>query len=317
VLDYKNIHFLFKKNNNLYQIDHIQDKDTKGSHVVLKNSNNTTHAKIFLNLGASLQNLILNKKVIIKDLYPLNYDDSYASAILFPFVNRVKDGAYTFMQKEYKLAINLKKENNAIHGLVYNKEFNIVYQEVTEESATIDLEYVENERSIGFPFYYTILLTYTLTNNALNLKVKIKNTDIHPFPFNIGWHPYFMSSNLYESFLSFKSDQKLTFNEVMIPVKIKDINIDEDMQIKDKELDDCFVLKTNTIGFITPDYSIKINSSSEKNYIQLYTPKSENTIAIEPTTGVSNSFNNKIGLQILEKEETYNVQWTINLQGND
>jgi aldose 1-epimerase len=301
----------------LYVIDHIKDKNILKSQVVLKNSNNTTHAKIFLNLGGSLQNLILNNKVIIKDLYPLKYDASYASAILFPFVNRVKDGTYKFMQKEYKLAINLKEENNAIHGLVYNKEFNIVHQEVTEELATISIEYVQNERSIGFPFYYTLLLTYTLTNNTLTLKVKVKNTDTHPFPFNIGWHPYFMSSNLYESFLSFKSEQKLTFNEDMIPRKIKDINIDEQIQIKDKKLDDCYILKTNTVGFKTPDYSIKIHSSSEKNYIQLYTPKLENTIAIEPTTGVSNSFNNKIGLQILEKEETYNVQWTINLQEND
>lgn len=301
----------------MYVIDHIKDKNILKSHVVLKNSNNTTHAKIFLNLGGSLQNLILNNKVIIKDLYPLKYDASYASAILFPFVNRVKDGTYKFMQKEYKLAINLKEENNAIHGLVYNKEFNIVHQEVTEELATISIEYVQNERSIGFPFYYTLLLTYTLTNNTLTLKVKVKNTDTHPFPFNIGWHPYFMSSNLYESFLSFKSEQKLTFNEDMIPRKIKDINIDEQIQIKDKKLDDCYILKTNTVGFKTPDYSIKIHSSSEKNYIQLYTPKLKNTIAIEPTTGVSNSFNNKIGLQILEKEETYNVQWTINLQEND
>jgi aldose 1-epimerase len=301
----------------LYVIDHIKDKNILKSQVVLKNSNNTTHAKIFLNLGGSLQNLILNNKVIIKDLYPLKYDASYASAILFPFVNRVKDGTYKFMQKEYKLAINLKEENNAIHGLVYNKEFNIVHQEVTEELATISIEYVQNERSIGFPFYYTLLLTYTLTNNTLTLKVKVKNTDTHPFPFNIGWHPYFMSSNLYESFLSFKSEQKLTFNEDMIPRKIKDINIDEQIQIKDKKLDDCYILKTNTVGFKTPDYSIKIHSSSEKNYIQLYTPKLKNTIAIEPTTGVSNSFNNKIGLQILEKEETYNVQWTINLQEND
>lgn len=301
----------------MYVIDHIKDKNILKSHVVLKNSNNTTHAKIFLNLGGSLQNLILNNKVIIKDLYPLKYDASYASAILFPFVNRVKDGTYKFMQKEYKLAINLKEENNAIHGLVYNKEFNIVHQEVTEELATISIEYVQNERSIGFPFYYTLLLTYTLTNSTLTLKVKVKNTDTHPFPFNIGWHPYFMSSNLYESFLSFKSEQKLTFNEDMIPRKIKDINIDEQIQIKDKKLDDCYILKTNTVGFKTPDYSIKIHSSSEKNYIQLYTPKLKNTIAIEPTTGVSNSFNNKIGLQILEKEETYNVQWTINLQEND
>jgi len=283
----------------------------------LKNANNSTQAKIFLNLGGSLQNLILNKNSIIKDLSPLKYETSYASAILFPFVNRVKNGTYTFMHKQYTLDLNIKEENNALHGLVFNKEFKIIQQETTDDSATVTLEYVEKKRTKGFPFNYSIQLTYTLTNSSLNLQVKIKNTDTHPFPFTIGWHPYFISSNLSESYLSFNSDQKITFNDAMILEKTKNINHDKDLQIKDRQFDDCYILNNNSIGFKTPDYSIKINSSSKENFIQLFTPNLENTIAIEPTTGASNSFNNKIGLQILEADETYNIQWTIKLQDND
>jgi len=301
----------------LYIIDHIQNKSNNQNHIVLRNSNNSSQAKIYLNLGGSLQNLVLNNNAIIKDLSLLKYDTSYASAILFPFVNRVKNGTYTFMEKEYTLDLNIKEENNALHGLVYNKEFRVVHQEITDNSATVTLEYVETKKTKGFPFYYAIQLTYTLTNTSLNLQVKIKNTDSHPFPFNLGWHPYFISSNLYDSFLSFKSEQKLSFNEVMIPVKTKDIILKKDLQIKDRQFDDCYILNSNSIGFKTPNYNIKINSSSGENYLQLFTPKTENTIAIEPTTGVSNSFNNKIGLQTLEADETYTIQWTINLQDND
>ncbi len=301
----------------MYKINHIKDKNNKLSYLVLNNKKNTTQAKIFLNLGGSLQNLILNKNIIIKDLYPLKYDTSYASAILFPFVNRVNNGTYTFMLKEFTLDLNVKEENNALHGLVYNKEFNIIYQLATNNSATVTLEYVETKKTKGFPFRYIIQLTYTLTNNSLSLQIKVKNTDSQSFPFNIGWHPYFSSTNLYNSFLSFKSEQKLSFNEVMIPVKTKDIILKKDLQIKDRQFDDCYILNSNSIGFKTPDYSIKIDSSSEENYLQLFTPNIENTIAIEPTTGVSNSFNNKIGLQTLKADETNIVQWTIKLQEDE
>jgi len=37
----------------------------------------------------------------------------------------------------------------------------------------------------------------------------------------------------------------------------------------------------------------------------VYTPPKLNTIAIEPTTGVSNSFNNKIGLNTLKANDTF------------
>lgn len=301
----------------MYKIDHIQDKSNNQNYIVLKSPNKTTQAKIFLSLGGSLQNLKLNKNVIIKDLFPLKYDTSYSSAILFPFVNRLKNGTYTFMQKEFTLDLNLKKESNALHGLVYNKKFNLINQEAKEDSATITLEYTETEKPKGFPFNYNLLLRYTLTQNSLILKVNIKNTDNQPFPFNIGWHPYFISSNLYESFLSFKSDQKITFNEAMILEKTNNLKVNNDFQIKDRQFDDCYILNTNSINFKTPDYSIKINSSSEENFVQLFTPNLENTIAIEPTTGASNSFNNKIGLQVLEADDTYNVQWTIKLLENE
>lgn len=49
---------------------------------------------------------------------------------------------------------------------------------------------------------------------------------------------------------------------------------------------------------------------------QLYTPPHDNTIAIEPTTGVSDSFNNGVGLKTLAPNETYNIGWTLALNNN-
>ena len=70
------------------------------------------------------------------------------------------------------------------------------------------------------------------------------------------------------------------------------------------------------IEFKTPNYQIEITTNQIENYLQLYTPKGLPIIAIEPTTGISNSFNNKIGLQVLEPKESYSLLWNVKLKNN-
>ena len=301
----------------MFTIKNIQNVESSLNYIELKSTYNNSSAKIFFNLGGSLQELFLNKKKIISDLHPLSYEVSYASAILFPFVNRIKNGTYKFKEKIYELELNQKDENNALHGLVYNKKFNIVKQKTSREFASITLNYTELEKQKGFPFRYSIILTYTLTMYSLKLDVTINNEDLNSFPFSLGWHPYFCSSDLYNSFLTLKSNKKLSFDNNMIPVTIEDVTLKNDLQIKDKKFDDCYILYDKNVFFKNPDYSIVINSSSKENYLQLYTPNKTNSIAIEPMTGPSNSFNNKLGLQVLNSGEVYNVSWSVKLITNN
>ncbi|PHR72847.1 MAG: aldose 1-epimerase [Lutibacter sp.] len=297
----------------LFKIEHIKSDTKELNYVKLSNSDNSSYAKISLNLGGSLQALNLNQKSIIKDNNTLSYNDSYASAILFPFTNRIQNGTYTFQNKEYVLDLNLKEENNALHGLVYNKEFTIVKEQEEANYASVTLEFNETQNTKGFPFKYSILITYKLIFDAINIEVVVKNIDRKSFPFNIGWHPYFWSRNLHDSFLTIKSDKKIVFDKEMIPIKIENISAPKIIQIKNKTFDDCYILNNNSVSFKTPEYNILINSSSDENYLQVYTPSIKNNIAIEPKTGPANSFNNKLGLQVLNPNEIYNINWKIKL----
>lgn len=97
----------------------------KHSHSALEieNSSKTIFAKICLNDGASLQELKLFGQTLIKNLGPLEYKNTYASSILFPFANRIKDGTYTYNNETYKFPVNEVPNNNALHGLVFDKTF--------------------------------------------------------------------------------------------------------------------------------------------------------------------------------------------------
>ncbi|MDP2069008.1 MAG: aldose 1-epimerase [Lutibacter sp.] len=297
----------------MYQIKQTIDLKNNINFIEIEDSNKATYAKIHLNLGGSLQELMLLNHHLIKDLHPLTYQNTYASAILFPFANRIADGSYVYDNKTYQLEINQKEENNALHGLIYNKTFELISQKTTPEKAEVLLSYEEFEQFEGFPFTYAIDLKYILTKNSLDVIVSIKNTDTKTFPFTIGWHPYFISQNLFKSAVHFKSRKKFIFDKRNITQGIEEIAIDRTIFIENKTLDDCFDLDSNEISFETPVYSFALKSSEKDSFLQLYTPPHPNTIAIEPTTGISNSFNNGEGLKTLNPNDSYQIQWNLKL----
>lgn len=261
--------------------------------------------------GGSITELVLNDKRIINDFSKeIPYINSYASAILFPFANRIENGKYSFCNKEYKLTSNAT-DNNAIHGLIYNKAFTLKNKNISTNHTQVSLIYKEDKRTTGFPFLFEIELTYTLSKNDLLLNVKVKNIDAVKFPFTIGWHPYFYSEDLKNSFLSIKTKHEIIHNKKMIPVKTSNIKIENPLKINQQSFDNCYILENNKVEFTTPNYKAILSSSFDKNYIQIFTPNLTNHIAIEPITGPSNSFNNQIGLQTLLPNEKFEITWSI------
>jgi aldose 1-epimerase len=285
------------------------------SFLEMKKDDNSSSAKICLNEGARLQELKFSDVFIIKEQSGFDYKESYASSILFPFASRIKGGKYKFNEDEYQFNCN-DNGKNALHGLVYDKKFVAFESKENEQNCSVTLNYLEKNESIGFPFKYFISAKYTLFKDQLKLKITVKNMDNKSFPFVLGWHPYFISEDLKNSALKFKTDKKIVFNENLITKKVEDYKAEEIFKIEDKHLDDCFILNDENVEFITPNYQIEISTNQIENYLQLYTPEGLPIIAIEPMTGISNSFNNKIGLQVLKPKKSYSLTWNINFKNN-
>ena len=294
----------------MFIVDELKEKEQR--FLDLKNAVNSTSARISLDEGGSIEGLKFDNEYVIKLQPNFKYKDSYASSILFPFANRIEKGQYSFKEKEYQLACN-ESGKNALHGLVHNKQFQLIekIENINFSSVTICFEEILERE--GFPFNYKINITYILSKNEIKIVVKIENTGTNSFPFTLGWHPYFVSKDLYHSSLSFKSNKKIEFDKNLITKGIIKASAEElKIKIQNKQLDDCFILNSNTIKFITPTYQIQIATDQIENYLQIYTPKNSSIIAIEPMTGISNSFNNKIGLQTLEPHNKYELKWTVN-----
>jgi aldose 1-epimerase len=289
-----------------------QQQSEKNVILTLENASKSAKVVISLHEGARVSSLILATKTIIKEIPNFDYKDSYAASILFPFASRIENGIYEFEDKKYQLDCN-QAGINALHGLVYNKIFTIKNQEVTPDFASVTLGYMENNPPVGFPFKYALELTYTCTNTNLEIHIQVTNIDEHPFPFTIGWHPYFYTENLAEAVVKFNSNHQIAFDEKLITKELIPFANEGDFAIENKQLDDCFVMNDAVIEFETNEYQLKITSDVPQNYLQMYTPPHRTLIAIEPMTGISNSFNNGIGLQVLAPSKTYTISWNLTI----
>ncbi len=263
--------------------------------------------------GARVHSWMSQGVSIITNVEPLPYESTYAGAILFPFANRIKEGIYRFRESEFQLNINEQSNNCALHGLVYNKSFEIAQCNTTNGLAKVTLTYAPKFPEQGFPFQYRITATYTIDSNGLSLSISIKNTDTKAFPFTVGWHPYFKSESIQDSQLIFHSSTQIETDDQMITTSVKTHYKKAELSLGSRDFDDCYGLQRDPILLETPLYRLTLSSSDAYKYLQFYTPPVDNTIAIEPVTGISNSFNNSHGLQVLDAGEDYEITWQLNL----
>lgn len=272
--------------------------------------------KIFPKLGGSVQELSVNGTKILDGISVDengldDYKKSYKSAVLFPFPNRVKDGTYQYNDTPYQLDINEKSLNNALHGLVFDKTFRLTGSELLEERAKIELTYKSDGTLPGFPFRFKLKLIYRISfQGGLSLTFKIKNTDNRPFPYGMGWHPYFYTQNLATAVLSIPAQDFYGSDNRGLPLEPVPADLPPEFELDDKNFDDAFSLKNPRCDFKTDEYNVSLGFKyPEGTYLQVYTPPHRQNIAIEPMTCIANAVNNKIGFSELapEKSDTWRI----------
>ncbi len=301
----------------MWKFEQIKKPNRLLDHVHL--SNGRISAKIYPNLGGSLQSLKLDQVEVINGIQPdekglQDYRNAFMSSILFPFPNRVKDGIYTYGGSSYKLNVNDLAFNNAIHGLVHDKEFSQEVVEHTNDRISLKLVYSSDGSEDGFPFAYDLALSYTfIESGEVVLKFEVLNTGYQTFPFGIGWHPYFRSSHLGTSRISSKFKDHFLCPERMIPEEKEKAEMDEQFAIGELSFDDGYTLHEPYCALETHDYRLALDfDTGSEPFLQIYTPEHRNSIALEPMTCVTNALNNGIGLEALDPGQTR--EWSINIK---
>ena len=169
-----------------------------------------------------------------------------------------------------------------------------------------------------FPFLTSndinwLLKQYTFGFNYLNISLRVDNLSEDDFPYSLGWHPYFKSSNLSKSCIEFSKSNDIITDVDGVALHCSKANQDVEINPSEKHLDNCFQLQNGEVEFNTPQYKMSISTNRSPAFIHLYTPKIKDLFAIELTSGISNSFNHGIGLSFLDKGSSTNMTWNIKI----
>lgn len=268
-------------------------------------------------------------------------DESYASALLYPFPSRIRHGVYHFAGEDYALKMNEVNRDNALHGFVHGQEFSVVSQEVTSTYAQLVLRYDYVGDTVGYPFPFALTVTYQLVQAdllpegsnpagdkmcALRISYEAVNTGPTPCPAAFGWHPYFMFTEdvdqeaepISTMTLSLPARTAITLDEDMIPNGRLSLENAETFSLHERQLDTPFIIEPTGIPAQGKPFAETVLTSATGarliigqqmgqgglNYLVCYTPIRRDSIAIEPQTAGVDAFNNGDGLTILNPWDT-------------
>jgi aldose 1-epimerase len=248
----------------------------------------------------------------------------FKSSKLSPFVCRLQHGKYNFDHQEYTIE-GFYLGEHAIHGLLFNAPFTITDTKTTATEASVILSHHYKGTDPGYPFSFTLHVKWKLTSGN-TLQVFTTATNNHPsaIPFSDGWHPYFsVGDTIDTATLSFTTNKQLEFSEDLLPTGniIEDNRFLAGQHMEGVFLDNCFLLDQNSetqqlCTLKNETVTLTIRPDKYYPYLQIYTPPHRKSIAIENLTSAPDSFNNGIGLLVIEPGHTLEFSTTYTLTAN-
>lgn len=268
-------------------------------------------------LGAALFRLKLKDKNTSQDLlkywdkkasFLTEYNQRYAGSQLFPFPNRLANGTYSIDRKSYQFPHNDFGRPNALHGHLFLQNFELENWDPSTGRLTLIYDYEGNDTA--YPFAYTIRTEFTLAENSLAIRTEISNNSDIKIPFGYGCHPYFhMEDSIDNCYLELPSSELIEVDNNMIPTGNSEpfSYFSKRNKIADLQLDHCLKIsqKAPVVNLIHPSkkYCISLNISGF-DYLQVYIPPERDCIAIEPISCAPDAFNNGMGLDYLEPDNS-------------
>ncbi|KJD36307.1 aldose epimerase [Tamlana sedimentorum] len=244
---------------------------------------------------------------------------------LFPVIGALKNGSLTFEGETY---------NTPRHGFIRHSKDITLYNK-TDNSLTFKLKSNAELLKI-YPFKFEFLITFTLTDNTLNVSHTVKNTDTKTMYFSLGGHPAFkcpvFENEAYDDyFLEFEHKENssrylielgsgLILNETE-PV----FNNDNILPLKHELFDvDALVfkdLKSRKISINSKNNGKVLTVSYPKfNYMGIWAKPNGDYVCIEPWLGIADNVNasgnlkEKEGILSLEAGSAFEASYSIEIE---
>lgn len=246
---------------------------------------------------------------------------------LIPWPNRLRDGRYRWKGAELQLDLSEPARQNAIHGLVRWRNWEVR----AREPDRVVLGHVLHGEP-GYPFMLGLEIEYMLEPGGLTVTTTALNIGPETCPFGAGMHPYFSlgAPTIDNAILTVPAAARVLVDERGIPVGEEPVDggpVDfrAPRPIGAAQIDACFTgLEREEGGNLrvrleAPDGSREITvwASPEYEYLMMFTgdtlaeEERRRGVAIEPMTCAPDAFRSGAGLIRLEPGERHRASWGI------
>lgn len=301
----------------MYQLE----KSTFGDHTLYKvyNGNRQNSFSLIPTFGNHLVELILDGKSLLdayKEPEALVKGTWYKNSFLFPFPNRLKDGAYQFNGSNYQFPLNEPATQTALHGFGRTVAFELKEVILKETTAELICSYSDKGDKRAYPFPFDLEISMQLSDETgLTINMKVENRGEGAMPIGLGWHPYFSFGEPVDQLkLQLPPCHRIEIDNRMIPTgatssfeafnvlkSIDSSNLDTAFQLQPHASDRVEAMIEGRIGRLV---YWQETGTGKYNFLQVFTPPNRKSIALEPMSCNINAFNNGSGLSVLEKGES-------------
>jgi aldose 1-epimerase len=278
-------------------------------------------------VGASLLELTLSGNNVIEQA-AAGRPELYAGVVMAPWSGRIADGNWVDESGvERTLPINEPARNNALHGLVYDKSFEVKKSTASSVELAIDIAATD-----GYPNALRLAVSYELEEGELYASFAVKNLSVARAPFGIGFHPYISTAWADAPLkLEVSAESILELNQNMVATGKSAVSgTEKDLRagkaLAEVKLDDDFTDLDFVHGIATTKLltdsgtGLEVWQEDVFKHAVIYTPEQFPTsagsiaaIAIEPCSSAVNAFNTKQDLLVLSPGETRSGSWGIRL----
>ncbi len=229
---------------------------------------------------------------------------------LVPYVNRIRGGAFTFRDREVRLAPNMDGDPSPLHGQGWLNRWNVDHHE--EGSAALHFHHAPGE----WRWEYEARQHFSLDERGLSLMLTCRNLSDEPMPCGLGQHPYFPCGG--GTRIDTVVTHVWTINEHVLPVEKVPAEGRFDLRnrlVCGQNLDHGFGGWVGTTQITDPSWPYRIElSSPDAHFFQLYSPATGAIFVAEPVTHANAALNApeqqwpELGMRVLEPGEEMNLK---------
>ena len=222
---------------------------------------------------------------------------------LVPYSNRIRGARLRYGDRTFALARNFGMHPHAIHGVGWQHPWSVV--EASLRHAQVVLVHQANgDDAAAWPWPFRATQTFRLTEDGdaravrLLTTLTIENMGCEPFPFGLGWHPFFVRDA--DTRIAFRAERVWRNDATQLPRRLVAIPRTWDFararELDDSGLDNVFVGWAGAASIHQPSTATFTTLDADRacSRLVVYAPARAPFVALEPVSHDTDAFNRAV-----------------------